>query len=68
MKKLRTIVSIFFISMMLIGMTSCEVGLRTDNRRHRGWFHKHENHEERGRVIVIEKHDGDHRSDDHHDN
>lgn len=53
---------------MLGGMTSCEVGLRTDNGRHRGWNHRHEN---RAKVIVIDKHDNhdrDNRSDDHHDN
>ena len=67
MKKLRTIVTILFLALMLGGMTSCEVGLRTDNGRHRGWNRNHENHENRGKVIVIEKHDRDHRSDDRHD-
>ena len=65
MKKLRSIVTILFLSMMLVGMTSCEVGMRTDNGRHRRGYHRQE---ERGKVIVIEKHDDDHRSDDHHDN
>jgi len=70
MKKLRTIVTILFLALMLGGMTSCEVGLRTDNGRHRGWNHRHENHdnrENRGKVIIIEKHDRDNRSDNHHD-
>jgi hypothetical protein len=54
MKKLRTIVSILFLSMILLGMTSCEVGLRIDNGRHRGWFHKNENnHHRRGTVLII---------------
>ena len=68
MKKLRNIVTILFLALMLGGMTSCEVGLRTDNGRHRGWNHRHEN---RAKVIVIDKHDNhdrDNRSDDHHDN
>lgn len=68
MKKLRTIVTILFLSMILGGMTSCEVGRRTDNGRHRGWGQKHDNDEHRrGAVIVIEKDKRDHRSDDDHD-
>jgi len=68
MKKLKTIVTILFLALMLGGMTSCEVGLRTDHGRHRGWNHKHENRENRGKVIIIEKHDRDNRYDDRHDN
>lgn len=65
MKKLRSIVTILFLSLILGGMTSCEVGLRTDNgRQHRRLFHRHD---DRAKVIVIDK-DRDHRSDEHHDN
>ena len=64
MKKLRTIVTIFFLSLILAGMTSCEVGLRTEGRRHRV-SQRHERHENRGKVIIIEKEN--HRSNDHHD-
>jgi len=70
MKKLRTIVTIFFLSLILVGMTSCEVGLRTEGRRHRV-SQRHERNENRGKVIIIEKDNhrsDDHRSDEHHDN
>jgi len=36
MKKLRTIVTILFLSLILCGMTSCEAGRHTDNGRHKG--------------------------------
>ncbi len=62
MKKLRTIVSILFLSIILGGMTSCEVGLRTDNGRHRGEYHRNrdnhhdrDNHHKKGTVIIIDK-------------
>ena len=70
MKKLRTIVTIFFLTLIFVGMTSCEVGLRTEGRRHRV-SQRHERNENRGKVIVIEKDNhrsDDHRSDEHHDN
>ena len=51
MRKLKQNASILCIGMILIGMTSCAVGLRTDNGRHRGWFHNHH----RDAVIVIDK-------------
>ena len=63
MKKLRSIVTILFLSLILAGMTSCEVGLRTDNGRHRRQFRERDN---RAKVIIIEK-DRGHRSDDRHD-
>lgn len=56
MKKLRTIITILFLSMILCGMTSCEVGRHTDNRRHRGWFHRHDREEHnRGAVLIIDQ-------------
>jgi hypothetical protein len=55
MRKLRQSVSILFVGMILVGMTSCAVGLRTDNGRHRGWFHNRH----RDAVIIIDK-------DEHH--
>jgi len=66
MKKLRTILTIFFIALMLGGMTSCEVSRHTDNGRHRGYNQRHDRHNHRGgAVIVIDKnHRGD-RDDDH---
>ena len=60
MKKLKESVSVLFIGMILVGMTSCAVGLRTDNGRHHGWFHNHH----RDAVIVIDKKDHQHRSND----
>jgi len=62
MKKLRTIVTILFLSLILCGMTSCEVGRHTDNGRHRGWFNKHENnHQKRGNVLIIDHNNREHR-------
>ena len=51
MRKLMKNASFLVVGMILVGMTSCTVGLRTDNGRHRGWFHKHH----RDAVIVIDK-------------
>ena len=53
MKKLKQSATILFLGMILVGMTSCEIGLRTDNGRHRGWFHNHH----RDAVIIIDKDD-----------
>jgi hypothetical protein len=60
MKTLKTILTILFLSVILFGMTSCEVGRHTDEGRHR----RHN----RDAVIVIDKdhHSDDHHSDDHH--
>jgi len=66
MKKLRISLTIFFIALMLGGMTSCEVTRHSDNGRHRGWSQRHHHDERRGgSVIVIDKnHRGD-RDEDH---
>jgi heme A synthase len=53
MKKLRSIVTIFFLALLLGGMTSCEVTAHTDNGRHRGWFHKHDNHRHRTNAVIV---------------
>jgi hypothetical protein len=53
MKKLRGIGLILFLSLILGSMTSCYVGMRTDNGRHRSWFHKHEPREHRKHAVVI---------------
>ena len=60
MRKLKQSVSILFFGMILVGMTSCEVGLRTTNGRHRGWFQNRH----RDAVIIIEKKDNHHHSND----
>jgi hypothetical protein len=52
MKKLRTVVTILFLSLILVGMTSCEISRHADNGRHRGWFHRHDDHRE-GPVLII---------------
>ena len=66
MKKLRTIITIFFLSLILCGMTSCEVERHSEGR-HRGWFQKHDDNEHRrGNVIVIEKKNQERHSDDDH--
>ena len=54
MKKLRTVVTILFLSLILVGMTSCEISRHTENGRHRGWFYSHNDHRQRkGAVIII---------------
>lgn len=54
MKKLRTIITILFLSLILCGMASCEVERRSDNGRHKGWFHRSDNnHHKRGAVLII---------------
>jgi LDH2 family malate/lactate/ureidoglycolate dehydrogenase len=60
MKKLRTILTILFLSVILCGLTSCEVGRHTGEGRHR----RHNG----DAVIVIDKdhQNGDHHNDDHH--
>ena len=63
MKKLRSMLTILFLALLLGGMTSCEVTAHTDNGRHRGWFHKHDNHRHRTNVIVVGGEDRGHRSD-----
>jgi len=65
MKKLRTIVTILFISLMLGGMTSCEISRHSENGHRRGMYQRHDNDRRGGAVIVIDKDKRDHRSDDH---
>ena len=66
MKKQMKSVTILVIGMILVGVTSCEVGLRTSNNRHRGWFQ----HRHRDAIIVIDKEidkDNHHRHSDESD-
>jgi hypothetical protein len=67
MKKLRTIVSISFLSMILLGMTSCEIERHVDNDRNRR--QKMENdHRRSGAVLIIQDNNRERRSDnDNHD-
>jgi hypothetical protein len=60
MKKLRTILTVLFLSLVLFGMVSCEVGRHTDRGRGR----RDRDHDKSGAVIIM---DQDHHSDDHHD-
>jgi len=54
MKKLRMIVTILFLSLILVGMTSCEISRRANNERHSGWFYRHnDHHRNKGAVIII---------------
>jgi hypothetical protein len=54
MKKARNLVTILFLSLIVGGMTSCEISRHTDNGRHRGWFHKHEYPKRnKGAVLII---------------
>jgi len=66
MKKLRTILTILFISLMLGGMTSCEVSRHADNGRHRGWNQRHDRDDHNGNatIVIEKKHRGD-RDDNH---
>jgi len=67
MKKLRDISTILLLSLMLGGLTSCEVSRHSEEGRHRGWFQRHDRDEHRGgAVIVIKKDNRDNRSDDDH--
>ena len=61
MKKLRTILTVLFLSLILCGMVSCEVGRHTG----RGREHRDEDNHHRGGAVIIM--DQDHHSDDHHD-
>jgi hypothetical protein len=55
MKKIRTIVTILFLSLILTGITSCLVSRHVDNGRHTGWFHRHnvERRHHKGAVLII---------------
>ena len=54
MKKLREFLVIAFISVMVLGNTSCLVRYQEDNGKHRGWYHHHNNRPYRdNRVIVV---------------
>jgi len=59
MKKLRTILAILFLSLVVCGVVSCELG------RHTGRGHRDEDNHHRGGAVIIM--DQDHHSDDHHD-
>ncbi|MEI7504923.1 MAG: hypothetical protein WCJ61_16735 [Paludibacter sp.] len=62
MKKLRTIVTILFLSLIMGGTTSCLVRSHTDNGRHRGIFQKHDNNRHRkGAVIIFNDNERGHR-------
>ena len=66
MKKLRTAVTILFLSLILGGMTSCEITRHTEDGRHRGWFQRHDDHREnRGPVLIIRADKNNNM--DHHD-
>lgn len=59
MKKLRSLLIILFISVILVGMSSCVVRQYGDNGRHRGWYHRHEvRPHNRGRVVVFDGNQG----------
>ncbi len=65
MKKLRTLLTILFLSLVLIGMTSCEMSRRSESGRHRDRFERHDNDNQRHddhdngqrpkAVIIIDK-------------
>ena len=67
MKKLRTIVTILFLSLILCGMTSCEVSRHSEDGHRRGWFHRHDDDDHRKSAVIVIDKDRDHRSDEHHD-
>jgi hypothetical protein len=55
MKKIRTLVTILFLSFIVFGMTSCLVTSRAhhDNGKHKGWFKKSNKHNKKGTAIFI---------------
>lgn len=56
MKKVRNLVTILFITLILGGMTSCEISRHTDNGNRRGWFHRHDYpRHNRGAVLIINR-------------
>jgi len=61
MKKLRSITTILFLSLILGGMTSCEVSRHAEdgNNHRRGLFHRHERHEDHPKAVIVI--DDDHR-------
>jgi hypothetical protein len=63
MKKLRTIVTIVFFLIILLGMTSCEIRRHADNDRNR--YQKSENNNRRrGTVLIIKDNNRERRNDD----
>ena len=66
MKKLRTVVTILFLSLILGGMTSCETTRYSENGRHRGWFHRHDDHNAVLIVTPDNRNNGERH--EHHDN
>ena len=52
MKKLRTIVVIFLLSLIIVGMTSCEVTHHVENERH-GWFNRRDNRRQHKDAVII---------------
>jgi hypothetical protein len=65
MKKLRTILTILFLSLILGGMTSCEISRHSENGHRRGWSQRHDNDDHRKSAVIVIDKDRDHRSDDH---
>ena len=62
MKKNRIILAIVFFTLVMFSFSSCAVRVHDSGRRV-GWFRMHENHEPRGRsVIIIKKSNEGHHS------
>ena len=55
MKKIRTLVTILFLSFIVCGMSSCLVTRRAhhDNGKHNGWFKKSKKHNKKVTAIYI---------------
>jgi len=68
MKKLRTAVTMIVLSLMLGGMTSCEITRHTEEGRHRGLFYRHDDHRDnRGPVLIIRSNNNDRHQHDEDD-
>jgi hypothetical protein len=69
MKKLRTVLTILLLSLILGGMTSCEISRHSENGNHRGWFHRHDNRRQNGGAVLIltPENRNDRDRHDHHD-
>jgi len=63
MKKLRAIITIVFLSMILLGMTSCEIRRHADNDTRR-YQKSDNNNRRRGAVLIIKDNNRERRSDD----
>ena len=66
MNKLRAIITILFLSLLLVGATSCLVRSHTDNEKHGRWFQKHDNNRHKKGTVIIYKENEKEKEKGHH--